>query len=84
MDIKNFSSREELEKHITERFGKTVEKKNEKIVGTKKELSFLGLSHGATVWGIPVFEKDFYEKTESINIKRGDRFPSKINGEIIS
>ena len=47
-----FSTRAELENHMRNKHGLTVEPKKVKIVGTEAELKRLQLSSNSTFWGI--------------------------------
>lgn len=57
MEIKagDFSSREELDNHVSTITGATTERKElHKITGSPAELRRLNLSPNKTVWGVPV------------------------------
>jgi len=83
--IKDFGNRPALEKQVISDFGKTTERKDAMITGTKKQLLELSLEHSNSIWGVTVEEKN-YKVNNTPKVKRGIRgknVPSKLNGQKI-
>jgi len=78
-----YSSRDALEKYITEVYGGTPEPKSAEIDGTSEELRALNLSHGDIVWGVVAVATDYIAQVTSTVPERGEVFKSKINGVTI-
>lgn len=76
-----FATREELELAIINDLGKTTERKDASIVGTVNELISLQLSHGQSVWGVPVVANDFVTEPIVEKPQRGPLFKSSLNYE---
>lgn len=82
---KDFSGREELEKHIVATYGRTTDKKDHTIVGTEKELADHKIKHGQSLWGIMVTATDYQQKEKVVREPRGERkVESFVNGKNIS
>lgn len=59
INAKDFSSRQQLEAFVANKYGLTVEDKKDTIAGTKEELNKLNLSHKTSVWGIRCVETNY-------------------------
>jgi len=82
---KDFSGRDELEKHIVTTYGRSTEKKVHTIVGTEKELAEYKIKHGQSLWGIMVTATDYKPKEKVVREPRGERkVESSVNGKNIS
>ncbi len=74
---KDFNTRTALEKQIVSDYGRTVDKKDDTISGTTKQLHELQLEHGNVIWGVKVVASDY--KLKNIKkVNRGKKFPSKV------
>lgn len=78
---KDFNTREELEKFVTQKYGQTTELKDDVISGTRKELKKLFLDDTKRVWGIPceITDEPTEPTLQKARIERGEIHTSKIN-----
>lgn len=75
-----FSTRDELEKHVATKYGKTAEKKGHTVNGTVAELNVHMLRHGQSLWGIPVVASDYQPREPFDKPSRGKKSKSTLNG----
>jgi hypothetical protein len=76
---KNFSNRQDIEKHVANKFGLTPDPKDHTIEGTREELARLGLSDRTVFWGIPCKITDDATPAKS-NLRKPERGPKHEGG----
>jgi len=78
--ITDYNTRDDLEGYVITTFGRTTDKKDAIIIGTKEELLSFKLNHGRSVWGVQVTSSDYKQKLRKEVVSRGEVLPSKVNG----